>query len=108
MPYQYPSWWINLTEEDIAAHSNGCGPGAWKIDLVPDELLGVDFHLCCIIHDVEYWQGKDKQAADCRLLANMLVACLEQHPDKARKFVPLAFTYYEAVRVAGHACFGRG
>lgn len=108
MPYQYPAWWINLTDEDIRAHSNGCGPMSWKLDLVPDELLGVDFHLPCVIHDVEYWQGKDKRAADARLLVNMLIACLEQHRDQMPKFAPLAFAYYQAVRVAGRECFGRG
>jgi hypothetical protein len=108
MAYQYPSWWIDLSEEDILANSNGCGPGNWRYDLVPDALLGVNFEWPCRIHDVEYWRGKDKTEADARLLVNMLIACMEQHPDKMHKFAPLAYGYYESVRHAGHRCFGRG
>ena len=37
----------------------GCGPQGWKIDLVPDNLLGLDIRDCCRIHDAMYSFGTD-------------------------------------------------
>lgn len=39
--------------------SGGCGPEGWKVDLVPDSLLGLDIRDCCRIHDGMYSLGDD-------------------------------------------------
>ena len=104
--YMAPAEYIALTMEEVAARSNGCGPQSWKIDLVPDELIGVDFGECCNIHDVEYGLGQDKALADARLGGNMILACLRQHPHRLAEFLPLVGAYVLAVSTGGDEHFG--
>ena len=64
-----PSRYWMLTDEEIKEKSNGCGPGSWKLDLVPDKILGVDFTESCNIHDICFLYSKD---AEDRRLSNRI------------------------------------
>lgn len=65
----------NAPEAQRKAICNGCGPGGWKIDLVPDSLLGLSIQDSCQLHDWDYHNGKtaaDKDVADRTFRNNML------------------------------------
>lgn len=104
--FLYPTGYLTLQPELKRSIVNGCGPGNWKLDLVPDELLGVEIDEPCNIHDYEYWLGQDKISADARLHANILIACQLQHPHRIALLLPLANAYYLAVAKAGGSHFG--
>lgn len=56
---------------------NGCGPAAWKFDLLPDSILDVNIAEVCNIHDWQYEHGTteaDRLEADDLMLKNMRVA----------------------------------
>jgi len=70
-----PEAYKKLTQKQAAAIINGCGPGGWKIDLVPDTLWGLNITDACDIHDYMYHVGddiKDKEEADRVFLNNMI------------------------------------
>lgn len=70
-----PESYTRATPEVRAAVVNGCGPGGWKIDLVPDTIWLLDISACCDIHDWMYAAGSyiyDKEEADRVFLNNML------------------------------------
>jgi len=110
----YECYW-DLSNEDVGKLSNGCGPGDWKIDLVPDSLLGCDFTESCNIHDVMYHFGKDnvdKQLADRVFLYNILydvdLHCSNSGILNRIERVALresAFSYYRAVSDLGNNSF---
>lgn len=107
IPYWRPSWWAEITAAIIATIANGCGPGAWKIDLIPDKIAHVDIGDGCNQHDIEYWRGGPPRArliADLRLGVNMAIACYNQGHSVFR-FLPVILTYVLAVRVAGRPCW---
>ena len=59
----------------IASVSNGCGPAGWKIDVVPDSILGCYIGESCRIHDVQYEVGEtieDKDSGDRTFRNNMI------------------------------------
>jgi hypothetical protein len=98
-----------IPPEQVAAVANGCGPGDWKLDLVPDHLGGVDLTDACNQHDVLYHLGgaeEDRKLADVLLYANLAAAILMA----GGPFVPLrmaaAVMYYRAVRSGGAEFFG--
>jgi len=69
-----PSSYNNASDAERASQSNGCGPGGWKFDVVPDNLLGVDVVAACNIHDWMYGEGggeDDREWADRIFLMNM-------------------------------------
>lgn len=118
MSYIYPEWWDEVPEAQRRAVANGCGPGSWKLDLIPDSLLSVDFTDSCDIHDVEFWRAAELRpgspehthafhVANARLAVNMAIDCLEQHPERMRHFLPLVCGYVEAVSLGGRHFFGR-
>lgn len=104
--YLLPDGYADLTPEDKARICNGCGAGGWKMDIVPDNVLGIDITEPCNIHDYEYYLGIDRVRADCRLLANIMVACETHHPHLAPAVLPIANTYFAAVRLLGGEYFG--
>jgi hypothetical protein len=68
-----PPW--NSSWDEIIAASNGCGPQGWKIDVVPDKILGCYIGEACRIHDVQYEDGEtieDKDSADRTFLNNLI------------------------------------
>lgn len=108
----------DLTPEQLADISNGCGPAGQKMKLVPDEILGVDFKDACNGHDGCYAFGvdeEDKREADRCFLHNLLHAVDEHckangildHLERiaCRK---AAFAYYLAVASWGDGAFYAG
>ena len=70
-----PPAFITATATVRELVTNGCGPGGWKVDLVPDTIYGLDVSPACNIHDWMYAAGQnvaDKDAADRVMLNNML------------------------------------
>ena len=54
---------------------NGCGPGGWKVDIIPDTIYGLNVSEACNIHDWMYTTGEtlaDKEEADRVFLNNIL------------------------------------
>ncbi len=53
------AWDRGVIQRPAAFIPNGCGPAvAGPVDLVPDELLGVEFgDACCNPHDAAYYEG---------------------------------------------------
>lgn len=95
--------------------TNGCGPDGWKIDLVPDSILGVDISEACNIHDWMYTLGctiENKDEADRVLLNNMLRLINEDTGILSGMLRPwrrmLAWGYYEAVHKYGGPAFWHG
>jgi len=109
---------FDLTPEQLAEISNGCGPASEKTKLVPDEILGVNFRDACNAHDACYEFGvdeADKRLSDRLFLFNLLVAVdahcaangvLEQVQRVACRSA--AFDYYKAVAGWGDAAFYAG
>lgn len=87
---------------------NGCGPGNWKIDLVPDKLIGLSIHEACDIHDFEYYLGRDKHAADERFFDNIISLIRADDNDVLLPFrLQQAAVFYIAVKRCGAAHFGK-
>lgn len=105
-----PQSYVDALPETRAAITNGCGAGGWKLDLVPDSILGVDIAPACNIHDWMYSSGStlaDKQEADRVFLNNMLRIVEEKSGNFATRFIRrrLALHYYAAVRDYGSQYF---
>lgn len=70
-----PASYVDAPPETRAQVINGCGPGGWKVDLVPDTIWGLDVSPACDIHDWMYATGEtieDKDEADRVFLNNVL------------------------------------
>jgi hypothetical protein len=105
----------DLTAEQLADISNGCGPESMKVKLIPDSIAGVDFNPACCGHDGCYAFGtddEDKRIADRLLLYNLLVS-VDNHckangiVDRAERVAArrAAYTYYDAVADWGRIAF---
>ena len=107
--------YLRATPEVIAMFVNGCGPGGWKFDLIPDTMLGLSVTEACNIHDWDYTEGKtqaDKEAADERFLANCR-ALIDNAPGIINRLLRYhrrlrALEYYEAVKHFGDEAFWAG
>ena len=89
---------------------NGCGPGGWKVDIIPDTVWGLSIEAACNIHDWMYSAGstiEDKREADRVFLNNMLR--IVNHYTSNRILLWLrrrrVFKYYEAVHLCGGPAF---
>jgi len=101
----------NMTPLQVSKIAHGCGPGkGWKEGIVPDIILGIDISPACIIHDVEYFFGEnrdDKDEADKNFLTNML----EINDSDSKFFLfkylrrRIIFNYYSAVADMGDLAF---
>jgi hypothetical protein len=97
---------------------NGCGPGGWKFDLVPDSMYGLNVLDACDIHDWMYLFGKtieDKDRADRSFLNNLTRLVVERTAKNwfGQKILkPLRLrrvkTYYEMVSHFGGPAFWKG
>jgi len=105
-----PEEYKKLTAAALAAVINGCGPGGWKVDLVPDSLYGLDITDACNIHDYMYYVGEtieDKNEADRVLLNNMLrlIDAGTKHRWLRRLRRCRAMIYYLSVKYFGGPAF---
>ena len=110
--YAPPDYW-RLSPDQKNGICNGCGPGAWKVDLVPDYPLGFPFNEACNIHDFMYFTGKtneDKEVADRVFLNNMLrvVEAFSHTTEDISHGQWIASVYYDAVKLAGGPSFWAG
>lgn len=105
-----PESYINASEDVRRIVANGCGPGGWKVDLVPDSIIGCNIKPACNIHDWMYALGltlADKAEAD-RVLLNNILRIIKAHGGHwllqhfRRR---LARGYYEAVENFGGPAF---
>lgn len=100
--------YFEATAEVRAQVCNGCGPGGWKFDIIPDNLYGLDITEACNIHDWDYTVGEteaDKKVADERLLCNLITIC-KSGSWVLRPFrIRAAKGYYESVSHFGHDAF---
>ncbi len=105
----------DLTAEQLADISNGCGPESMKVKLIPDRILGADFGDACNGHDGCYQFGEDeedKRVADRLFLCNLLLA-VDKHCaargilDEVERLAcrEAAFEYYGAVADWGDTAF---
>ena len=108
-----PPGYIEATTEVRRLAVNGCGPGGWKIDVIPDTLWGLDITEACNIHDWMYTAGStidDKDEADRVFLNNMIrivnagTHCWPLLPLRRRA----ARIYYEFVSHFGGPAFWSG
>jgi hypothetical protein len=105
-----PNSYTHASEAIRAAVVNGCGPGGWKFDLVPDTIYGLNITLACNIHDWMYHEGEtiaDKDTADRVMLNNLLrMIDVARAPFWLRKLrCWRARTYYNAVHLYGGSAF---
>lgn len=110
MEYDIPESWINATKQERKDIANGCGPGGWKLDLVPDTIYGLDISEICDWHDFDYtFLPKEKiwkKVADKRMHHNLKVhinkksGWLLKYPRLVR-----AYWYYLAVSKGGDSSF---
>lgn len=112
-PLYAPASYVAASPEVRAAVVNGCGPGGWKADLVPDTIWGLNIAAACDIHDWMYTLGTTlahKDEADRVFLNNMLRLIdaaggwrLLRALRRAR-----ARVYFEAVQHFGGPAFWKG
>lgn len=115
-PYLYaPNSYRRALPEVVAKVVNGCGPGGWKYDLVPDTILGLKVTESCNIHDWMYNEGAtgaDKRLADLALRENLL-ATIKSAKGPLNWLLRYhrtirAYEYYVAVSLGGDAAFWKG
>lgn len=97
------------TPEQIAAVANGCGPGAWKLDLIPDHLGDVDITEVCNQHDFLYSLGgteEDRLMADVLLYTDIAGMVLLNDGYLVPLQMAAAVIFYRAVRNVGAKFFG--
>jgi hypothetical protein len=108
-----PETYVRSSDKVRSLVVNGCGPGGWKVDIIPDTIYGLDISPACNVHDWMYTGGEtlaDKEEADRVFLNNMLRII-----DAAGGWWVLrqlrrrrARVYYEAVQHFGGPAFWSG
>ena len=110
-PFFAPDAYRALSPEELAGIVNGCGPGGWRIDLVPDLLAGLCITPECNLHDWMYSQGGDDAArklADVTLYLNIAAKVLLEGGPLVPLRMAEAIVFYKAVRAGGGEYFGVG
>lgn len=107
-----PQSYLDASPEVVKQVVNGCGPGGWKFDIIPDTILGLSIKEACNIHDWEYTVGltiHDKERADKRFRKNCMTLVWNAKGFWAkvlRRHRELRVDeYYLAVRICGDSAF---
>ena len=105
-----PSEFWDLTDEEKAEVTNGCGAASAAIDFVPDTIYGLDISASCDIHDFSYNEGgleEDKFIADLFLLINALQIIKQESSNNFTKTLRYsrAIKYFYAVDFFGDDAF---
>ena len=90
--------------------TNGCGAGITAL-LIPNKWLGLDFTICCHIHDAYYQYGKtlDYKAYADRIFLNNMLRVVSTRPKLLRPLGRvIAYGYYEAVVKYGGVAYWSG
>ena len=112
----YPKEYLTTPPHILNNIINGCGPGGWLIDIVPDHIFFCNITEACYIHDFMYKVGttiEDKKRADRVFLNNMTRLILDKNYywyDNwlKKKRLALARFYYVMVKNHGGPAFWRG
>ena len=83
--YAPSSYWL-FDKEILKELVNGCGPGGWKVDPVPDTVYGLPIEKACNIHDFMYFYGEteeDRDRAD-RVLKNNINRIIDAAYDSSK------------------------
>ena len=110
-PFFAPDAYRALLPEELVGIVNGCGPGGWRVDLVPDSLAGLCITDECNLHDWMYAQGgteEDRRFADVFLYCNLAHKILMAGGPLQAFRMAGAGIMYKAVRAGGSEFFGRG
>lgn len=107
--------YLDASPEVVAAVVNGCGPGGWKFDIIPDTVFGLSIKEACNIHDWDYAEGstaEDKRLADYRF-KNNCYAIIDNADGWFNRMLRYHRTirvieYYEAVQHFGGDAFWQG
>ena len=105
----HPAYAAATPEQLAAANVNGCGPGGWRVDLIPDHLGDVDITDACNLHDYLYFLGgseEDRLMADVLLYTNIAAKILLNDGYLVPLQMAAAAIFYRAVRNGGAAFFG--
>lgn len=110
-PFFAPDAYRALLPEELGKIANGCGPKGWRVDLVPDSLMGLCVTPECNLHDWMYSQGGDDAArklADVTLYLNIAFKVLMEGGHLVHLRMAGAAIFYKAVRDGGADHFGAG
>ena len=105
----HPAYAAATPEQLAAANVNGCGPGGWRFDLIPDHLGDVDISDFCREHDYLYFLGgteADRLAADVLLYTKIAASVLLNDGYLVPLQMAAAAIFYRAVRNGGAAFWG--
>jgi hypothetical protein len=112
-----PASYVAASPEVRLQVVNGCGPGGWKVDIVPDCIWGLDISAVCDIHDWMYSVGitlADKEEAD-RVFLNNTLRLIDSTPGWWNQLLIVkqlrrnrARVYFEAVHYCGGPAFWDG
>ena len=105
----HPAYAAATPEQLAAANVNGCGPGGWRVDLIPDHLGDVDISAPCNQHDYLYFLGgseEDRLRADVLLYTNIAASVLLNDGYLVPLQMAAAAVFYRAVRNGGAAFWG--
>lgn len=82
---------------------NACGAQGWKVDIVPDNILGVDISEACNIHDWMYREAVDtRKECDRIFRRNMTRLVISEKSDFKRYWRRvLVWWYWRGVRRFG-------
>ncbi|EHJ49527.1 hypothetical protein DFW101_3531 [Solidesulfovibrio carbinoliphilus subsp. oakridgensis] len=104
-----PESYLAASQAERAAVVNGCGPGGWRVDLIPDHLFGLCITEPCNIHDWGYGEGGDEAKRledDIRLYLNICITVLEAGGPLESARMAGAAIFYRSVRECGAQFFG--
>jgi len=108
--YDIPSSWLEASDKERKGIANGCGPGSWKYDLVPDTIYGLNITKICDWHDFDYTflpkTRSCKDIADRRMHHNLKVHISLHSVFILKPFrYARAYLYYLAVSKGGDSSF---
>lgn len=96
-----PASYLTADATERALVCNGCGPGSWRLDMIPDSILGLDISAACNVHDWMYeWDG-DREKADVWFLANMVISAMGGSKWLLPIRMVIISNYFLAVRFGG-------
>lgn len=104
-----PDSYRNAPADEIARVVNGCGPGAWKFDFVPDHIFHHNIRPACNIHDWCYYIGgteEDRAFYDLMLHNNIIRCIMNDGGTITAADLAIADQYFLCVRNFGAKYFG--
>jgi len=104
-----PDSYRNAPADEIARVVNGCGPGGWKIKIIPDFIFSHDVKPACDIHDWCYYLGgtaSDRAFYDLQFHRNLVACCMGSTGCITPLELAVCDQYFLAVRNYGEKFFG--